>query len=241
VKALNARRKKPSDGATHWSCSNLADVLRINNPDFEKQAADRIGLCLSDPQHGSVFCVAEKSFLQALDLLDPVLPLSPGRAERLGFEYCRHGTLSFYAALGTRAGKVFGKTATRYASVEFVRFLTEWVSSRPARQAIHFILNNLSAHKTTIVKGFLEDHANVDLHFTPTCSSWLNQVGIRFSLIEREVIWRGVFSSVPDLARKLLCFTRVYSDHAKLVKWKDSYPSRHIGDRLFATWHQAGS
>ena len=137
-----------------------------------------------------------------------MLPLSPGRAERHGFEYYRHGTLSLYAALDTKTGRVQGKTTARHTSAEFVAFLSEIVASRPAQQEIHIILDNLSAHKTKLVSEFLTDHPNVTLHFTPTYSSWLNQVEIWFSRIEREVISRGVFSSVSDLACKLRRYIR---------------------------------
>lgn len=262
AKILNATRKKPADGSTHWSCRKLANALGVskdvvhrvwreaglkphrverymasNDPDFEKKAADIIGLYLNPPQHAAVFCVDEKSAIQALDRLDPVLPLSPGRAERHGFEYYRHGTLSLYAALDTRTGKVHGKTAARHTSVEFVAFLAEVVATRPAKQEIHIILDNLSAHKTKLVQGFLDEHPNVHLHFTPTYSSWLNQVEIWFSRIEREVISRGVFSSVSDLARKLKRYIRAYTAHAKPFTWKYSDPTRHIGNVLFATGH----
>jgi transposase len=262
AKILNATRKKPSDGSTHWSCRKLAKALGIskdlvhrvwqeagikphhlerymasNDPDFEKKAADIIGLYLNPPQHAAVFCIDEKSAIQALDRLDPVLPLSPGRAERHGFEYYRHGTLSLYAALDTQTGRVHGKTAARHTSQEFVVFLSEVVSSRPAEQQIHIILDNLSAHKTKLVQDFLSDHPNVRLHFTPTYSSWLNQVEIWFARIEREVISRGVFSSVADLARKLRRYIRAYSAHARPFKWKYSDPTRHIGNVLFATSH----
>jgi hypothetical protein len=87
--------------------------MASNDPDFEAKAADIIGLYLNPPQHAAVFCVDEKTAIQALDRLDPVLPLSPGRAERHGFEYYRHGTLSLYAALDTATGRVHGKTAAR--------------------------------------------------------------------------------------------------------------------------------
>jgi hypothetical protein len=83
--------------------------LASDDPDFESKAADMIGLYLNPPQHAAVFCVDEKTAIQALDRLDTVLPLSPGRAERHGFEYYRHGTLSLYAALDTQTGKVLGK------------------------------------------------------------------------------------------------------------------------------------
>lgn len=262
AQVLNATRKKPTDGSTHWSCRKLAKTLGISkdlvhriwqeagikphrlerylasdDPDFEKKAADIIGLYLNPPQHAAVFCVDEKSAIQALDRLDPVLPLSPGRAERHGYEYYRHGTLSLYAALDTKTGKVHGKTTARHTSAEFVTFLGEVLSSRAAKEEIHIILDNLSAHKTKLVQNFLTEHPNLQLHFTPTYSSWLNQVEIWFSRIEREVISRGVFSSVTDLARKLRRYIRAYSAHAKPFKWKYSDASRHIGNVLFATGH----
>jgi transposase len=262
AKVLNATRKKPSDGSTHWSCRKLAKFLGIskdlvhriwqeagikphrlerylasNDPDFETKAADIIGLYLHPPQHAAVFCVDEKSAIQALDRLDPVLPLSPGRAERHGFEYYRHGTLSLYAALDTKTGKVHGKTTARHTSQDFLTFLGDVVCSRPAREEIHIILDNLSTHKTKLVQAFLSHPPNVHLHFTPTYSSWLNQVEIWFARIEREVISRRVFSSVSDLARKLRRYIRAYSAHAKPFRWKYSDPTRHIGNVLFATAH----
>jgi transposase len=102
--------------------------------------------------------------------------MSPGRAERHGFEYYRHGTLSLYAALDVKTGKVHGKTAARHTSEEFVGFLDEVVALCPPLQEIHVIADNLSAHKTAKVRAFLDAHPRVRLHFTPTYSSWLNQV-----------------------------------------------------------------
>jgi transposase len=177
--------------------------MASDDPDFETKAADIIGLYLNPPRHAAVFCVDEKTAIQALDRLDPVLPLSPGRAERHGFEYFRHGTLSLYAALDTATGRVHGKTAARHTSREFVAFLKEVVSLCPGNKQIHIILDNLSAHKTTAVREFLENNPRVHFHFTPTHSSWLNQVELWFAKIERDVIARGIFTSVSDLARKL--------------------------------------
>jgi transposase len=153
---LSATRRKPRDGSTHWSCRKLATALGVSkdavhrvwqqaglkphrlerymasdDPEFETKAADILGLYLYPPQHAAVFCVDEKTAIQALDRLDPVLPLSPGRAERHGFEYYRHGTLSLYAALNTATGRVHGKTAARHTSREFVAFLQEVVSLVP--------------------------------------------------------------------------------------------------------------
>jgi transposase len=263
ARILSATRKKPSDGSTHWSCRKLAAYLGISkdavhrvwkeaglkphqmqrymtsdDPDFERKAADIIGLYLNPPQHAAVFCVDEKTAIQALDRLDPVLPLSPGRAERHGFEYYRHGTLSLYAALDTASGRVHGKTATRHTSREFVDFLQEVVGLCGPRQQIHIILDNLSAHKAPAVRQFLEHNPRVHFHFTPTYSSWLNQVELWFGKIERDVIARGVFRSVPDLARKLRRYINAYSANAKPIQWKYSDPSRRIRTNDFsATGH----
>ena len=236
--------RKPADASTHWSSRKLAAQLGVNHmrvarvwaraglqphrrrhymksddPKFEKKAADIIGLYLRPPAHAAVFCVDEKSAIQALDRLDPVLPLSPGRAERHGFEYFRHGTLSLYAALNTANGEVLGKTASRHTSAEFVSFLDELVATVAPGKQIHIIADNLSAHKTQAVTAFLSGHTNVHLHYTPTYSSWLNQVEIWFSKIQRDLIARGIFTSKGDLSRKIMRYIRHYNKAALPFKW----------------------
>jgi transposase len=253
ARVLTAIKVGPKDGSTHWSCRKLAAHLGVSkdtiqrvlsqadirphrlgrymasdDPDFETKVADVIGLYLAPPQHAAVFCVDEKTAIQALDRLDPVLPLSPGRVERHGFEYRRNGTLSLYAALDVKTGVVTGKTAERHTSVEFVGFLGQVVSGCKPNQEIHIILDNLSAHKTTKVEEFLVHHPNVKLHFTPTYSSWLNQVEIWFARLEREVIARGIFTSVQDLARKLMRYIRAYANTARPFKWKYNDVRRRI-------------
>ncbi|MHB1936838.1 MAG: IS630 family transposase [Acidobacteriaceae bacterium] len=257
-------RHKPADGSTHWSSRKMAaelgggishmTVARIwakhgikphrlegymasNDPDFETKAADVIGLYLNPPQNAVVFSVDEKTAIQALDRLDPVLPLSPGRAERHGFEYFRQGTLSLYAAFNTKTGEVFGKTAARHTSAEFVAFLTDIVAHQPRRKEVHVIADNLSAHKTQQVGAFLAAHPNVHMHFTPTYSSGLNQVELWFGKIERDVIARGVFTSVPDLKRKLMRYIRQYNKQPKPVKWKYFDASRRITPDSIVTAH----
>ena len=230
ARILAATRKKPADGSTHWSCRKLAAHLGVSkdvvhrvwkeagltphrierylasdDPDFESKAADIIGLYLNPPQHAAVFCVDEKTAIQALDRLDPVLPLSPGRA--------------------------------RHTSQEFVEFLTEVVERAPTRE-VHIILDNLSAHKSQVVRDFLATHLNVHFHFTPTYSSWLNQVEIWFSKVERDVIARGIFTSVKDLARKLRRYINAYSANAKPIQWRYSDPTRRIRSNVVsATCH----
>ena len=108
----------------------------------------------------------------------------------------------------------------------------------PPRQQIHIILDNLAAHKTRLVRDFLQRHPRVEFPFTPTYSSWLNQVELWFAKIEREVIARGIFTSVPDLARKLRRYINAYSASARPIRWKYSDPSRRLRTNEFnATVH----
>lgn len=245
-------RRKPRDGSTHWSTRKLAaelgeisamSVQRIwqkhgirphrlrrhmisNDPDFEAKAADVIGLYLNPPEHAAVFSVDEKTAIQALDRKDRMLALSPGRAESHGFEYKRNGTLSLFAALNTRTGEVIGKTAPTHNSERFVAFLEEVkASQRPGRE-IHVICDNVSSHKTERVRAFLQANPNMQMHYTPTYSSWLNQVENWFSRIQRSVIARGVFTSVKDLDKKIMRFIREHNKDPRPIKWKYNDSSR---------------
>lgn len=253
ARILDATRKPPTDGSTHWSTRRLAKKLGVphmtvarvwqkngiqphrmerymasDDPDFETKAADVIGLYLQPPQHAAVFCVDEKTAIQALDRKDPILPLSPGRAERHGFEYVRHGTLSLYAALDTKSGIIFGTTAERHTSQAFVAFLADLLTKVRAKREVHIICDNLSAHKTQRVEEFLAEHPNVHLHFTPTYSSWLNQVELWFSKIERDLIHRGVVTSTKDLALRIMTYIRRYNEAPRPIKWKYNDPTRRI-------------
>jgi transposase len=262
ARILSKTRQRPPDGSTHWSTRKLARVLGISHvlvlrvwrraglqphrverymasddPDFERKAADVIGLYLKPPQHAVVFAADEKTAIQALDRLDPVLPLSPGRAERHGFEYYRHGTLSLYAALNTGTGEIIGQTVPRHTSVAFVEFLTDIVASQPRRREIHVIVDNLSAHKTKVVQAFLAQHPRMHLHFTPTYSSWLNQVELWFAKIERDLLARGIFTSIPDLARKIRRYITRYNEDPKPIRWIYSNPAHRITSDSGETVH----
>ena len=253
ARILAATRKPPTDGSTHWSTRRLGRVLGYshvvianvwkraglkphrlerymasNDPDFERKAADVIGLYLNPPANAAVFCVDEKSHIQALDRRDRILPFSPGRAERHGFEYVRHGTLSLLAAMETRTGEVIGQTVARHTSAEFVAFLTALVEAQPAEREIHIIADNLATHKTKRVAQFLEAHQNVKMHYTPTYSSWLNQVEMWFSKIERQMLRRGVFTSVGDLSRKIKRYIKLYNQTATPIRWSYSNPKHRI-------------
>ena len=253
ARVLAKTRQAPPDGSTHWSTRKLGRELGISNatvskiwaraglrphrlarymasndPDFERKAADIIGLYLNPPKNAAVFCLDEKSHIQALDRRDRGLPRSPGRLERHGFEYLRHGTLSLFAALNTANGDVVGKPVPRHTSAELIVFLKELLESQPQQREVHVILDNLSAHKSKAVQRFLDENPKLKFHFTPTYSSWLNQVEIWFAKIERDVIERGVFTSTDDLSRKLMRYIRRYKRNARPIRWAYSDPSKRI-------------
>ena len=261
ARVLAKTRQPPHDGSTHWTTRKMAKALGISHmlvariwrragyqphrferymlsddPQFEQKAADVIGLYLNPPQHALVFAADEKTAIQALDRLDPVLPLSPGRAERHGFEYYRHGTLSLYAALNTTTGEVIGQTVPRHTSEAFVEFLGDILAAHPRRD-VHVIVDNLSAHKTKRVQAFLDAHPRVRLHFTPTYASWLNQVELWFNKIERDLLARGIFTSLPDLARKIRRYIKRYNEDPKPIRWTYSNPAHRITTGSAVTGH----
>lgn len=253
ARILARTQELPPAPLTHWTTRRMAKLIGVshvtvqrvwqraglqphrleryvtsNDPDFEAKAADVIGLYLTPPRNAVVFSVDEKSHIQALDRLDPVLPLSPGRAERHGFEYKRNGTLSLYAALNVGSGRVKGMTATRHTSAQFVRFLDVLVASQPKRKEIHIIADNLSAHKTKLVAEWLAAHPRVTIHYTPTYSSWLNQIELWFAKIERDMIARGIFTSTADLRRKLMQYIRAHNKTCQPIQWSYSNVKRRI-------------
>lgn len=250
ARKLSATRKKPSDGPTHWSCRKLATALGVSQDavhrvwkeaglkphrlerylasddrEFESKAADILGLYLRPPQHATVFCVDEKTAIQVWDRIDPVLPLSPGRAERHGFEYYRHGTLSLYAALDAKTGRVHGRTTDRHTSRDFVAFLEGVVVLCWPRQQIHIILDNLAAHKTQLVRHFLQQHPRVQLHFTPTIPHGSTKSRSGSPRSNARSSTAGILTSVPDLARKLRRYLNAYSANARPIPLKYSDPA----------------
>lgn len=253
AKILAKTQEPPPSPFTHWTTRRMGKLMGVSyvtvhrvwrraglkphrleryltsdDPDFERKAADVIGLYLTPPTNAVVFSVDEKTAIQALDRLDPVLPLSPGRAERHGFEYKRKGTLSLYAALEVGTGHVEGMTAARHTSAEFVRFLDRLIATQSTRRDIHIIADNLSAHKTKAVTVWLDAHPRVTMHYTPTYSSWLNQVELWFAKIERDMIARGIFTSTADLRRKLMQYIRQHNKSCQPIQWAYSNPKHRI-------------
>jgi hypothetical protein len=226
AKGLETTRRKPKDGSTHWSCRKLADQLGIS-----KDTVQRIWRKAGLKPHRLERCMAsdDPEFeRKAADILDPVLPMAPARAEHHAFKYYRHGTLSLYAALDVRSGKVHGKTAARHTSDQFVDFSPSGGRLVQAQAADPRHPRQLSAHRTEKLASFLQEHLNVELHSTLTYSSWLNQVEIWFSRIERHVIARGVFTSAGiSPASSSATFVPTRKLHGPSIGSIPMYAARH--------------
>ncbi|MCX6544431.1 MAG: IS630 family transposase [Acidobacteria bacterium] len=222
-------KTRPPDG-THWSVRLLAKQLAVSrmmvhrvwqrfdiqphrvekfklstDPRFEDRVRDVVGLYLNPPDRALVLCVDEKSQIQALNRTAPILPLRPGLPERQTHDYQRHGTTTLFAAFNILNGKVIGSCLPRHRGKEFVKFLTQVEREVPSDLEIHFILDNYSTHKSELVQRWLKPkkRQRFHFHFTPTSSSWLNQVERFFALITDRMIRRGTFLSVQELERAI--------------------------------------
>ncbi len=162
-----------------------------------------MGLYMDPPANALVLCVDEKTQVQALERSQPVLPMRPGRPERRTHDYYRHGTLALFAALNVATGKIISSTKPKHRTKEFLNFLRQIEREVPAELDLHIILDNYATHKTEAVEDWLAKRPRWKLHFTPTHSSWLNQVERFFARITNERIRRGVFQSVADLEKAI--------------------------------------
>src|SRR5882757_4979760 len=207
--------RAPAD-ATHWSTRAMAKrcglsqstVSRIwrafalqphrvegfklsKDPLFIEKVRDIVGLYLNPPDRALVLCVDEKSQIQALDRTQPLLPMRPGQVERRTHDYARHGTTSLFAALDVKTGKVIGELHRRHRSTEFRKFLDRIDSEVPHELEVHLVLDNYGTHKTPLIQRWLLRHPRFHLHFTPTYSSWINQVERWFAALTDQQIRRG--------------------------------------------------
>ena len=186
---------------------HLVDTFKISSdPFFVEKVRDVVGLYMSPPQNAIVFCVDEKSQIQALDRTQPLLPMRPGQAERRTHDYKRYGTTTLFAALDTLSGKLIGQCFPRHRSEEFKKFLTTVETSVPKELDIHIILDNYGTHKTKLVQHWLLKHPRVQLHFIPTSSSWLNMIERWFAELTNKQIKRGVHRSVKALEEAINAF-----------------------------------
>ena len=241
--------EEPPDGATRWTMEALARTMndhgipisasqawRIcraldlkpwqvqswmtsHDPDFWEKAADVCGLYLNPPENAVVWSVDEKSQIQAKSRVNPTLPAIPGVPVRRDYGYKRHGTAVLFAGLDVHEGDLVGWVTDSTRSENFVAFLDDLIAQTPAGLDLHCIVDNLKTHTTDEVAEFLRDNPHVHLHFTPTHASWLNQVELFFSILQRRLLRRGEFASVDELATRIIAFIEDYNRRAKPFRW----------------------
>jgi transposase len=232
------------EGATHWSKRDLARQVGISptsvhriwrafglqpwrtenfkispDPLLIDKIRDVVGLYLAPPANAAVFAVDEKPQIQALERTAPVLPMIPGTPERRSHDYARHGTIDLFAALNTATGKVIGQLSAQHRAIDFRDFLDQIDRQTDPALAIHVICDNLSAHKAPVVHRWLLAHPRVQLHFTPTYSSWISQVERWFAELQRRCLDRGVFCSLDELTTALEAWIKTWNATARPFKW----------------------
>src|SRR5216684_5844066 len=230
-------------GVTHWSSRLLAAELGLSNvkvakvwrewglqpwraesfkfstdPQLEAKVRYLIGLYLNPPDKAVVLCVDEKPQAQALERSAPVLPLRPGIPEKRSHDYIRHGTTTLFAALEIATGKVTDACYPRHRHEEFLKFLRQVAKAYP-RRPLHIVCDNYGTHTHPDVRTWLAKNPRITLHFTPTSGSWLNMVEIFFSIITRQAIRRGSFTSVKDLIAAIETFINGWNDRCHPFTW----------------------
>jgi len=194
--------------------------MTSQDPDFWEKAADVCGLYLNPPENAVVWSVDEKTGIQARSRVNPTLAPVPGIPTRREFEYRRHGTVVLFAGLNVHQGNVEGWVTDSSRSDNFVEFLAHLISVTPRRHKLHCIVDNLSTHTTDKVDKLLNRHqGRVVLHFTPTHASWLNQVELFFSILERRMLRNGEADSRDELATKIMTFITAYNRRATPFAW----------------------
>jgi transposase len=235
--------RTPKD-ATHWSRASMAaetglsrstvgriwraftlkphlvDTFKLSSdPLFIEKVRDVVGLYLDPPERALVLCVDEKTQIQALDRSAPVLPMMPGMPERRTHDYARFGVTTLFAALDVASGQVIGSLHRRHRAIEFRKFLTKIDAQVPAELDVHLICDNLSTHKTPAIGTWLAAHPRFHLHFTPTSSSWLNQVERWFGLLTDKQLRRGVHKSVPALEKDIRDWITTWNENPRAFTW----------------------
>jgi transposase len=233
--------------ATHWSTRSMAaasgysqsSISRIwrafalaphrsetfklsTDPLFIEKVRDIVGLYLAPPERALVLSVDEKTQIQALDRTAPMLPMRPGQVERHTHDYERHGTTSLFAALDVATGHVIGECHRRHRAVEFRAFLDRIETAVPPELEVHVILDNVSTHKTPLIRRWLVTHPRYQFHFTPTSASWINLVERFFALLTEKQVRRGAHRSTVELERAIRAYLDIHNENPKPFIWTKS-------------------
>lgn len=235
----------PDDGATQWSTRSMAAKVGLNqtavsriwrtfglkphridtfklstDPQFIDKVRDVVGLYLNPPDAAVVLCVDEKTQVQALDRTAPVLPMLPGTPARQTYTYVRNGTSDLYAALDVASGKVITKMTDQHRAVEFRAFLNLIDKTVPDGLDVHVICDNASTHKAPEIVRWLKRHRRFTMHYTPTYSSWLNQVERWFSELTTKKLRRATHRSVDELRRDISDWVEHWNDNPRPFVWR---------------------
>src|SRR3954466_7566650 len=234
-------------GQTHWSTRELAKVTGFSrmtisrvwrafgmqphrteafrlspDPLLIEKVRDIVGLYMNPPDHAVVFCVDEKSQIQALDRTQPMLPMRPGQLERRTHDYKRHGTTSLFAALELKTGNVIGRCMPRHRAAEFRRFLDAVEVNVPKELDIHVVMDNASSHKTQLIRAWFAKRPRWHVHYTPTSSSWINQVERFFALLTDDQIRRSAHRSTAELEAAINAYIDAHNADPKPFRWTKS-------------------
>jgi len=235
--------RAPKD-ATHWSRASMAaesglsrstvgriwrafqlkphlvDTFKLSSdPLFVDKVRDVVGLYLDPPERALVLCVDEKSQIQALNRTAPVLPMMPGMPQRRTHDYVRAGTTTLFAALDVASGQVIGSLHRRHRAGEFRKFLGKLDAEVPADLDVHLICDNYATHKTATIQRWLTAHPRFHMHFTPTSSSWLNQVERWFALLTDKQLRRGAHRSVQALEKDIRAWVATWNADPRPFVW----------------------
>jgi len=231
-------------GQTHWSTRGLAKTSGLSrmtisriwhafglqphragtfklspDPQLIEKVRDIVGLYMNPPEHALVFCVDEKSQIQALDRTQPLLPLQNGQVERGTHDYKRHGTTSLFAALELKTNRVIGQLHRRHRSQEFRQFLDAIEAQVPAELDVHLVADNYGTHKTAMIRKWFAKRPRFHVHFTPTYGSWINLVERWFAELTNRRIRRGIFRSVKELESAIREYIAVHNEDPKPFVW----------------------
>ena len=202
---------------------HLVDGFKLSNdPLFADKVYDVVGLYLNPPEAAVVLCVDEKSQVQALGRSQPAFPMMPGMPEKRTHDYVRNGTTSLFAAFNIDDGTVISSLHRRHRSIEFKKFLAKIDAEVPADLAVHLICDNYGTHKTRAVKTWLQAHPRFQIHFTPTYSSWLNQVERFFAFVTEDLLQRSHHNTVQQLEADIRAWIKDWNTHPKPFIWTKS-------------------